>query len=71
MEKPFPPQYQPGDAIAISGIYRIVHETVRHHVPVIDVVCGKGGVFPKCAQCKPTYTLLHRYAELTDIFPRR
>jgi hypothetical protein len=70
LETRFQPQYEPGNTIEFSGIYRITHEATRHHVPVVDVVCMKGDVFPKCRQCKPAFTLMFRYAQLSDIFPR-
>jgi len=69
LETRFQPSYEPGIAIEISGIYRIRHDLTKHHVAVIDVVCEKGGVFPKCRQCTPTFILMHRYAQLSDIFP--
>jgi hypothetical protein len=63
----FQPSYRPGETIEISGIYRVFHESP--HMIVLDVVCVKGGVFPKCKQCKATFMLVHRYSELADIFP--
>ena len=69
LETRFQPTYTTGDAIQISGIYRVSHE--RHHSLTLDVVCVKSGVFPKCKHCKPTFTLVHRYSELKDVFTDR
>ena len=61
-------QYEPGATIQYSGIYRVSHE--RHHTIILDVVCEKGGKFPECKMCKATFTLIHRYSQLSDIFPK-
>jgi len=61
-------QYEAGQAIQYSGVYRISHE--KPHTITMDVVSEKGGTFPKCKHCKATFTLIHRYAQLSDIFPR-
>ena len=50
-------QYQPGDIIEKSGIYRVTHE--RDHVVPHDVTCIAGAMFPSCNGCQnPRFLLI-------------
>jgi hypothetical protein len=46
-----PLEYKPGDTVAFSGIYKVVHDL--HHVADHEVTCVRGEPFPPCNHCGP------------------
>jgi hypothetical protein len=54
-------EFKPGEKVARSGIYKVVHDTA--HVSPHEVTCVFGKVFPPCRGCSHPRFILVRAAQ--------
>lgn len=52
--------FKPGDAVPVSGIYKVTHDP--RHAQEHEVTCVKGKRFPPCRECNHPRFILQRKA---------
>lgn len=53
-------EHKPGEAVLVSGIYRVVHD--KNHAAEHDITAVKGEKFPPCRGCGAGVRFKIRYA---------